>query len=305
MNRKNIAFSLIFSGSIIAVYNDAQATKYIYQDAEALTCGTNIPSNVFSPYDSKAIGHVVCGGAPQGNKYFEWTTINGTHSMGNSTYASPNPTPNLLGKTIYLGVFVNFTRINQVDVWVGDSNNDTGDKGTELIGNGIRWDIGQGYGTWGGTKAQLHKWTAWQSNPTYHLNPSIEYYDAIPNNQSNYGMNNSVQLDYDSWHAIVHKISLSNTNTGSVTLWIDGVKISEYNNIKTAANSNPNIEYIGLGGTMCQPRYNCPPHHRRYDAILLTDSWQDIVDGGYIYTPTFSPPPVNGRLAAPSNLRIQ
>jgi hypothetical protein len=42
-------------------------------------------------------------------------------------------------------MYFNFTRINGVDIWYKPGN-DTGDKGTELFGNGIRWDIGQGGG---------------------------------------------------------------------------------------------------------------------------------------------------------------
>ncbi|QQR78690.1 MAG: hypothetical protein IPJ68_00160 [Candidatus Moraniibacteriota bacterium] len=208
------------------------------------------------------------------------------------------PTPNLLGTTIYLGMYFNFTRINGVDIWYKPGN-DTGDKGTELFGNGIRWDIGQGWGTWGGTQGSVGHYTIWEANPSFHLNPSIEYYDAIPNNRGGYGVGHSVQLAYDTWHSLVRVIRFSNTNTGYVALYADGVLISEYDNIITAANNTPDIDIIGLGGTMCQPAYDCPPHHRRYDAFLLTDSWQDIVNGGYLGGSDTTPP------AAPTALGVQ
>ena len=39
---------------------------------------------------------------------------------------------------------------------------------------------------------------------------------------------------------------------------------------------------ITMGGTIAQPAYNAPAHYRQFDALLLTDNWQNIIDLGYL-----------------------
>lgn len=72
--------------SLFVAPSAAEATVYINQNAESLTCGANIPESVFWPggdgNPTAATGHVNCGGAPQGNKYFEWTTVAGQGDGG-------------------------------------------------------------------------------------------------------------------------------------------------------------------------------------------------------------------------------
>ena len=37
-----------------------------------------------------------------------------------------------------------------------------------------------------------------------------------------------------------------------------------------------------MGGTIAQTAYDAPAHYRKFDAFMLTDNWQDIIDGGYL-----------------------
>ena len=53
------------------------------------------------------------------------------------------------------------------------------------------------------------------------------------------------------------------------------------------ANSKAYVDNVKLNGTIAQPDYDCPAHKRQVDGIILTDEWQDIVNGGYL---TWGPP---------------
>jgi hypothetical protein len=90
-------------------------------------------------------------------------------------------------------------------------------------------------------------------------------------------------------------------NTGEISLWINGIKVLQYLNIRTAQAPGTMVE-LGWNGTYAQPAYDIPPHVRKFDAILFTDDWQDIVDGGYLSSPgsgdSLAP-------AAPTNLTVQ
>ncbi|MBL7222807.1 MAG: heparin lyase I family protein [Candidatus Brocadiae bacterium] len=108
------------------------------------------------------------------------------------------------------------------------------------------------------------------------------YYLAYHPNQSGYSARRPVQLEYERWYSCVMAVKMAADRTGSVAVWIDGVKICEYRGIKTCANANPSITQITMGGTIAQPAYDAPAHYRRFDALLLTDNWQNVVDLGYL-----------------------
>ncbi len=95
------------------------------------------------------------------------------------------------------------------------------------------------------------------------------------------------------------QVTTKRNNTGAVALWANGTIILEYTGIptvNTGGNENANIT---MGGTLCQPDYDCPKHVRKYDAMLLTDNWNDIVAGGYLQSGDTTPP------AAPTGLGVQ
>lgn len=83
-------------------------------------------------------------------------------------------------------------------------------------------------------------------------------------------------------------VTMACGNTGRVQLLIDGIKTHDYQNIITVdyeddgKTCNPEISRLQFGGTLNQPDYNVVAHLRKYDALILTDNWQDIVNGGYL-----------------------
>ncbi|MBI5913502.1 hypothetical protein HY839_03645 [Candidatus Azambacteria bacterium] len=265
------------------------AAPYFYFDAESGTAGESLTNPPFCQTDcgeSYQTGTVEsAGGAPQGTNYFQWHIANLQHSVYNIVHnPSTFPFNPPLGSTMYLAYYFNYSRVNGVDVW--HEVDDSADKGIELTGSGIRWITSPGH--WGSlANNQDHHYTIWMGNPTYHLNPQFEgnpYWTVVPPNQSGYSIAAPPQLEYERWYSAVMAVKLATDNTGSVTLYLDGVKILEWNNIITAANTAPTIEHITMGGTIAQPAYDTPEHYRKYDALMLTDNWQDIVNGGYLGT---------------------
>ncbi len=283
----------------------SQAAQYFYFDAESGVVGANLTNPPFCMYEcgagSGTIGtYQSTGGTPQGSKYFQWQTVDNQDSAYNQVSNSNFPINCSLGTTYYLAYFFNFTRINDLDIWY--ETDSSADKGIEITGSGIRWIVSRGH-WWDEQSNQDHHYTVWVGNPSYNLNPQIEIYSAIPLNQSGYSIYNQIQLQYERWYSAVFTIKMATDYSGSIALYIDGIKISEYNNIKTAANSSPTIDRITMGGTIAQPAYDAPAHYRKFDALMLTDNWQDIVDGGYLRDPEI--PPDTTPPAAPSGLQVQ
>ena len=288
--------------SLIGIAAPSYATIYFQFDAENLACdGSELPIPPFWTSTVAYRGHISCDPSPQGTRHIEFTTKDNQ----STAYTEINKTQdgqaisinNIIGKTYYLAYYFNFTRINGNDIW--KESTVSGDKGIEFDGNGIRWILGRGqYSKCNGSyspgfaRNKDHHYTVWVGNPTYHLNPDLE---GFATNLNGYSCANPLQLKYDQWHSAVMALKVANDNTGSVSVYIDGVKVMEYNNIRTAANSNPSITRITMGGTIAQPANDAPAHHRKFDAMLLTDNWQDIIDGGYLeYVAPPKPPTVFG-----------
>jgi hypothetical protein len=291
------------SAILLLCAGSSQATKYIDVNAENLTCGVASPNPPWWPGDdgnpTLATGDVICGDTPQGSRFFQWTTVQSQASALNTTAVSPRPVSDVLGKTYHMAWFFRFARIGGLDVWAAANDQDSGDKGVEITGDGIRWDVSTGHGHWAGADSTAGHFTAWGGNPSYHLNPAIEVYDALPNNRSGYGINNSIQLDYERWYAAVMTLRIATDNTGYWAFRVNGTLVSEYDNIITAENMSSTFDRIQIGGTIAQPGYNAPPHRRQYDAFLFTDNWQDIIDGGYLGDPKSTQSP-----NAPANLIV-
>jgi len=278
---------------IFLAYNplSANGTVYLNINAEDGTVGGDLPNPPFCQAacgETYAVGkYASIGGAPQGTKYFQWTTLDSQHSAYNLVNnPSTLPTTSIIGKTFYLAYYFNYTRINGLDIWYETS--DSADKGIEITGTGVRWIASPGY--WGSLgNNQDHHYTIWMGNPTYHLNSQFEgnpYWTVIPPNQNGYSLANPPQLQYERWYSAVMAVKMATDNTGFVALYIDGVKILEWTGLITAATTSATINYITMGGTIAQPAYDAPAHIRKYDAMLLTDSWQDIINGGYFKKPS-------------------
>jgi hypothetical protein len=274
----NYVAKLILLSFFILIYvSNASATKFFYWGAEDHPCdGSELPNPPIWTQEVAHRGHVASGVTPEGERFMEWTT----GQSWNNHYTTINNTQNLpvscsLGTTYYLAYFFNFTRIDGKDIWYDGASVQSGDKGLEIKGNnGIRWMIARGQ--WENMAAnQDHHYSVWMGNPDVGLS-------FLWQNQNGYSIDNPIQLEYERWYSAVMTVKMATDESGTVAVHINGVKILEYNNIITAGGDSPTIAYIRIGGTIAQPAYDSPPHYRRYDAIMLTDNWQDIVNGGYL-----------------------
>lgn len=283
----NLSLILVF---VFSLSNTANATVYFYWDAEDHPCdGSELPNPPIWTQDVAKRGHVVCEPSPVGSRHIEFTTVNNQTNHYTEIHNTQGLPVNVsLGRTYYLAYYFNFTRINGLDIW--HETNQSGDKGLEITGNGIRWEIGRGQ--WDSfSNNQDHRYSVWMGNPTYHLNRSLEVDDTYVLNQNGYSASNPIQLEYETWHSAVMAIKMASDNTGSITIYINGTKILEYNDIITTANGTPTITDIKLGGTIAQPAYDAPSHRRKFDALMLTDNWQDIIDKGYLLQLAIPNPP--------------
>lgn len=293
LTEKRVLITFFSIMVIIFWFNPAQATTYLYFDAENGVDGAYLPNPPFCQTECSGIGekgtYQSVGGAPQGSKYFQWRTVNNQNSAYNNvSMRPPFPISCSLGRTYYIAYFFNFTKIDGREIW--HRTGDSADKGVEIVGNGIRWIISRGH--WDNLAPnQANKYTIWGGNPSYHINRSLENHDIYLPNQSGFSANNPIQLEYDKWHSAVMAVKLATDSTGSFTVYINGIRVLEYTNIITSASSSPSIECLTMGGTIAQPAYDAPAHLRKFDALLLTDNWQDILNGGYMSAnPSPSPP---------------
>ena len=285
--KPKIILVMLFLSVFIFNVSKSYATIYFSWDSEDRICESTFP--LWTEINGRE-GHIACGSTPKGTKYVEWQTAdNWNQHYTEITNTQGLPMTASMGTTYYLGFFFNFIRINGFDIW-HEFADTSADKVFDITGSGIRWTflVGQLESACF-VQNQNHRFTAWIMNATYHLNPDIECVDQFIQNVSGYNKYNPIQLDYEKWHVAVMAIKIATNNTGSATLYINGIKILEYNNIITAANNSPTISYIKMGGTIAQPAYDAPAHYRRFDALILTDNWQDVINGGYLSGGNASP----------------
>jgi hypothetical protein len=287
----------------------ASATVYFKWDSENQPCGANVPNPPMWPYNGPSESpQTMCGGAPDGDKYFQWQIRDSQHSAYNVLSGQKLPVAVQAGRTYYLAFKFNFTRINGKNVWCDAPTSTSAecfDKLIEITGGGVRWIVSMGER---GMKTPVNKFSTFIGNGSYHLNPGIEEWGSLYQNHSGYNRYNSIPLDYDKWYSAVLEIKMATDNTGQVAMYIDGTKILEYKNIKTMANSSSTISNITMNGTLSQPQYKISAHHRKFDSLLLTDDWQDLINGGYLgkLSPPEppAPPPPPPPIPAPYNLEI-
>lgn len=263
---------------------EARRHPYFYFDAESHKDGDRLPQPPFYPQPWKAAnadhpkrGKVVPDPtAPQGKNVFQWDvkeakTTELFHEVKFDRLPEAKP------KTYYYAFFARFDRKDGKDIW-HDGDGDSFDKFFEVIGDGIRWVIHVGNHD---VRMRDHRFSCYVSNSTYHLNRDREVYDGFYPNVDGYSQYKSPELEYEKWHAFVFKMKWATDDTGEVALWADGIKVLEYIGIKTV-KSPGTFERLQFFGTIAQPAYDAPPHIRKVDALLFTDDWRDIVDGGYL-----------------------
>lgn len=269
------------------------------------------PNTDAEPLNATGYTRAVTGN-PKGGKVMEWGTSHvGQASMFNEVRYSTRP-PN--DGTLYWAGFVRFNRVNGVQIWPDPTPNNEGfDKAIELVGPAYRWTVNFG------VRAQNEpagRFSVFVGNPNPgHFNPECEVYDSYWQNVNGYGRglfeandcqpnmgNPFYAMEYDRWYAVVFGVKCSATNTGSITLWVNGTKILEYINIKTCGASPCVHDRLQLWGTYNQSNYNGPIHRRQVDAMLVADDLTLLQSNGYFADPTSSSTtPPN----SPRNLRIQ
>ena len=263
----------------------ARIRPYFYFDAETLNSGAPLPQPPFFPQpwkeadsDHPKRGRVFADPtAPQGKNVMLWDVAEAktTELLHEVQF---DRLPEAQGKDYYYACFVRYDRKGGKDIWHTGENEASADKGFEVKGDGIRWIVS--FGSWGHTNEQ-HRFTTWVGNPTYHVNPKLEVYDAYYPNQNGYSQQTPIPLEYEKWHAVVFKMKWATDDSGEIGLWINGKKILEHKGLKTA-QAPGTFERLQFFGTIAQPAYDAPPHLRKVDALIFTDNWQDIVDGGYL-----------------------
>lgn len=258
---------------------------YFYFDAESQNDGDPLPQPPFFPQpwaEAKAShpkrGTIIADPtAPQGKHVFQWD-VKKARTTELYHEVKFDRIPEAKSKDYYYACFVRYDRKDGKDIWHTGMDESSADKGFEIKGDGIRWIVA--FGSWGHDNAK-GKFTTWVGNPTYHLNRRAEVYDAYYPNQNGYSQKTPIPLDYETWHAFVFKMKWATDDTGEVALWVNGTKILDYVGIRTV-KSPGTFERLQFFGTIAQPAYDAPPHVRKVDALIFTDAWQDIVDGGYL-----------------------
>ncbi|HJX18592.1 MAG TPA: heparin lyase I family protein [Acidiferrobacterales bacterium] len=109
---------------------------------------------------------------------------------------------------------------------------------------------------------------------------------------------NPVFMENGRWHSVVIRADITSASNGTIEMWINGTKVIEFHNIRTQRNGVQFTTTI-IGGTHNQPSYAADVDSSKYyDNYLVTDNWQDVIDGGYLTVDTLAP-------AAPTNLTVQ
>jgi hypothetical protein len=109
---------------------------------------------------------------------------------------------------------------------------------------------------------------------------------------------NPMVMENGRWHSVVIRMDVTSVRSGTIEMWINGTKVIEFHNVRTQRNG---AQFTGtiIGGTHNQPSYAADVDSSKYyDNYLVTDNWQDVIDGGYLAADRLAP-------AAPSNLSVQ
>ena len=307
---------VIFSSSV------AFATQYLYIDMESFTCDADLPNPPFYTGTQCKTGQTRCSiSTPNGDKYAQWNFDDDCdndlwHEVG-SNYQNL-PASFSTGDVIYFGVFFRIERIGGNDVWHDGVDGGTStDKAFYLKGAGLHWtnSLGVSYPL---DCLDDHTFTVGIGNPTDHLNPDLEanfsgiYIQnvdqySVCSQDSPFGTGDcSGGIDcrdtyiydsgpflcsYERWYAIVFEIKLATEaqHDGYVKQWVNGVQTMNHTGIATTSSASPTITLIDMFGTIAQPARDAPDHIRQIDGIIITDSYSDITDGGYLQDPESDP----------------
>jgi len=184
--------------------------------------------------------------------------------------------------TYYLGFFFNYQRIDSVDIWHDGSSTQSGDKGVEVDGSGVRLLFS--FGQWDHMSGNTdHKYTVWPG-VLITSNEGVTW----GHNSSGYTTSNPIQLDYETWYAGVLEFTLSDAGAGVLKLYVNGTLVESHTNLNTSTGDF-SISRLTMGGTMAQSAYDAPKHYRKFDSLILTDSLTDLQNLGLMSNPEISP----------------
>lgn len=204
-------------------------------------------------------------------------------------------------RTIYMGFYTKFSANH---FWEGDAFNKhleiRGGGSTRMIFGLGRWESEQ-LQTMGLLSSDLHKptpslWIEANGDGSWHEfnNPSGGFF------VQNINMATPMYLQTGSWHSIIIRLDITSTRNGTVEMWIDGTKVIQQTSLRTIQAGVPYLSTL-IGGTHNQPLYDSRvDSYKYYDKYIITDSWIDIVNGGYLSVSAsdITPP------AAPSGLSV-
>lgn len=286
---------------LLAFYShSADAARFMLNGFEAESCGATIADRTvdgtFWDTDPASAPSVVkCNvPSPSGTKYVEWSVPAAAGWVGASPEL-PSALALVPGTTYYLAGFFRFQRVGGTDIWHDSGSTPYSfDKLIEFRGSGFRWGIGAGWNGWYTTGVD-HRFVfdAWYASSVI----GNQGPDHIVANVAPFGPSNPLVSNYETWNAVVLGVTVRNSTSGRVQLWVNGTKVVDKN--QYTANAGATVTHLILTGTVAQPAYDAPAHIRQMDGIMLTDNWQDVVAGGYTTVPGGTPP-----LPAPTSARI-
>ncbi|MEA1924241.1 MAG: hypothetical protein U9M95_00070 [Candidatus Altiarchaeota archaeon] len=197
------------------------------------------------------------------------------------------------GNTVYLAFYTKFSANHYWD-------NDELNKHLEIRGSPSsnarllfcigRWEVGQlqGMGLYSSDthKALPHLYTVnggegWRPYNSPDGGTFIQNLD----------METPVYCETGKWYSIVIRVDMVSSRNGTLEMWVNGIKVIEQHQVRTTIDGTPYATTF-MGGTHNQPTYDVGINSTKsYDDYLITDSWQDIVDGGYLMDPEANNPP--------------
>lgn len=221
--------------------------------------------------------------------------IVGQHDAYNEKTVTSIPlTP---GVTYYLGLFVRFDRINSVGIWDDTpaelaADEASSDKLFEANGN-TRILIMSGIPDW---TDQCRAGSVCENKLTFGIYLSVStctgcMYDQVEANVSPYDRDNVPLFETEKWLAVVQGFTPStggSNEDGRLEMWVNGIKTSDYPNVKTQDTASPAVDVFRHNGTIAQPQYDAPAHIRKYDYFIFADDLQDIIDAGLMEDPEAS-----------------
>lgn len=264
---------------LVVLCEQAWATKYYENTFESYSCDAVNPESWY--YELGIAPTIKCDDTPpNGSKYLEYD--NPSSQNGNFTeirYTTVN-VPN--GTVLYSGVFFKLQRKSGNDIF-HEGNLQSYNKLIDLFwGSGIYYSLCVGQQeNWGCNWAANtnSKFTTWIMKGSPY--PDIACFDGhTVQNASGYSGPSPLQLDYDRWHSVTLQITFHNSGSGVLKLWVDGTLIEDYSSVANTSGSSSTTNSLLLSNTIAQPGYDAPAHYIRFDYLLVTDSWSDIVAAG-------------------------